>query len=332
MGKASSSKKIKRVQAAGATRSPGQRRELGFPAVIIGIIVVGLVLTALAVMQRRDTEEVRPTVDDNWVAAYGTYICSEFIGNLPTVAEGAAYTEKNWGDQTEIGNWVKKGNFLGLTLEAIDRDDTRRLQQTPRALAQAAWMSLGKAFTRIFTNPPAMSDGKALFHVDHNNLGSSPLSYAAFDATRTLMAAQTELNSDEPLGGLTVPRYLMVSRAREGLSLQVLASEGEPGTANNDVNPYAEGNTHEARLAAAKRRVIVNDFLAAPDDWYAIADPMMYPSIGLGFRYGRTPEIISTADPGAYYMFTQDVMPIKVRWFFVVGPTDWRGVFKHVVV
>jgi hypothetical protein len=89
MGKASSSKKIKRVQAAGATRSPGQRRELGFPAVIIGIIVVGLVLTALAVMQRRDTEEVRPTVDDNWVAAYGTYICNEFIGNLPTVQEDA---------------------------------------------------------------------------------------------------------------------------------------------------------------------------------------------------------------------------------------------------
>mgnify|MGYP001813609315 FL=1 len=89
MGKASSSKKIKRVQAAGATRSPGQRRELGFPAVIIGIIVVGLVLTALAVMQRRDSEEVRPTVDDNWVAAYGTYICNEFIGNLPTVQEDA---------------------------------------------------------------------------------------------------------------------------------------------------------------------------------------------------------------------------------------------------
>ncbi len=254
------------------------------------------------------------------------------IGELDDVPEGAAYTEKNWDDQTEIGNWVKKGNFLGLTLEAIDHDDTRRLQQTPRALAQAAWMSLGKAFTRLFTTPPVMSDGKALFHADHNNLGSSPLSYAAFDATRTAMAAQTELNSDEPLGGLTVPRYLMVSRAREGLSLQVLASEGEPGTANNDVNPYATGNTHEARLAAAKRRVIVNDFLAAPDDWYAIADPMMYPSVGLGFRYGRTPEIISTADPGAYYMFTQDVMPIKVRWFFVVGPTDWRGVYKHAVV
>ncbi|MGI9579272.1 MAG: hypothetical protein ACR2OH_13820 [Microthrixaceae bacterium] len=89
MGKASSSKKIKRVQAAGATRTPGQRRELGYPAVIALIIVVGLVLTALAVMSRRDTQEVRPTVEDNWVAAYGTYICNEFIGNLPTVQEDA---------------------------------------------------------------------------------------------------------------------------------------------------------------------------------------------------------------------------------------------------
>ncbi len=61
MGKASSSKKIKRVQAAGATRSPGQRRQLGFPALIIGIIVVGLIGTFFAVAHRRDIEQVRPT-------------------------------------------------------------------------------------------------------------------------------------------------------------------------------------------------------------------------------------------------------------------------------
>ena len=90
MGKASSSKKIKRVQAAGATRTPGQRRELGYPLVILGIIVLGLVLTAVAVVQRRDVQEVRPTTEDSWVAAYGTYICNEFIGNLPTVQADAA--------------------------------------------------------------------------------------------------------------------------------------------------------------------------------------------------------------------------------------------------
>ncbi|MEZ5239879.1 MAG: hypothetical protein R2716_13330 [Microthrixaceae bacterium] len=31
----------------------------------------------LAVSHRRTNEEVRPVVGDNWVAAYGTYICGE---------------------------------------------------------------------------------------------------------------------------------------------------------------------------------------------------------------------------------------------------------------
>lgn len=78
MGKASSSKKIKRVQQAGATRSPGQRREIGYPLAIGAILLVGLVLTAFAVMHRRDVEQVRPTVEDHWVATYGTYICDAY--------------------------------------------------------------------------------------------------------------------------------------------------------------------------------------------------------------------------------------------------------------
>jgi hypothetical protein len=30
-------------------------------------------------------------------------------------------------------------------------------------------------------------------------------------------------------------------------------------------------------------------------------------------------------------MFTNDVMPIKARFFYAVGPIDWRGFFKHNV-
>jgi hypothetical protein len=89
MGKASSSKKIKRVQQAGASRAPGQRRNLGYPAVIAGVVLVGLVLTFFAVRHRRHVEEVRPTVEDNWVQAYGTFICDRFIDPFPTVQDDA---------------------------------------------------------------------------------------------------------------------------------------------------------------------------------------------------------------------------------------------------
>ena len=57
----------------------------------------------------------------------------------------------------------------------------------------------------------------------------------------------------------------------------------------------------------------------------------MYPAIGLGYRFGREPEIFSVASPNSGLMFTNDVLPIKVRYFFAVGPTDWRGLFKSNV-
>ena len=74
------------------------------------------------------------------------------VGELPTVAEGAAYTELTWDDQTETADFVKKGGYLGLTLEAMDKDDTRRLRAAPRALAQAAWLTLSKLVSGIFTD------------------------------------------------------------------------------------------------------------------------------------------------------------------------------------
>ncbi|MFV0318202.1 MAG: hypothetical protein ACK5O2_14730, partial [Microthrixaceae bacterium] len=128
MGKASSSKKIKRVQAAGASRSPGQRRQLGFPALIAAILIVGVAGTAFAVAHRRVNEEIRPTVEDNWVAAYGTYICGEDfnLGNLDTVQPDAPMdlhpdglihihptSEENSGDNAVFGLFLQSA---GITL------------------------------------------------------------------------------------------------------------------------------------------------------------------------------------------------------------------------
>jgi hypothetical protein len=266
--------------------------------------------------------------DVKWITLGG-------VGELPTVSEGAAYSELTWDDQTETGAWKKKGGYLGLTLEAIDKDDTRRLQQAPRALAQSAWLTLGKAVSSIFIANsgvgPTMSDGKALFHANHANLGSTALSYGAWEATRAAMRKQTELNSGERLGGLVAPKFLLVPPDLEGTALQLLLSEGEMGTGNNDENPWAEGGGREARLAAARRKVIVVDLWTDPDNWAVVADPLLYPSIGLGYRFGRVPEIFSVASPTSGLMFSNDVMPVKVRFFFAVGPTDWRGVYKHNV-
>jgi hypothetical protein len=268
--------------------------------------------------------------DVRWITLGG-------VGELPTVAEGAAYTEMTWDDQTETDSFKKKGGYLGITLETIDKDDTARVMAAPRALAQAAWLTLGKAIAEVFTANsgygPAMSDTNYLFDSsNHSNQGSTALSFSAWETTKIAMMKYTEVNSSERLGALTRPRLLWVPIDLENTALEILAAgEGHPNDADYRVNAEAAATDLVARLNSARDRVITVPFWTDTNDWVAQADPNMYPGLGLAFRYGRTPEIFSVADPRAGLMFTNDTMPIKVRFFFAVGPTDWRAWYKHLV-
>lgn len=277
-------------------------------------------------------EDFSTLQDVKWITLGG-------IGEMPTVGEGAPYLEMTWDDIQQKDAFIKKGGYVGITLEAIDKDDTRRLQSAPRAIAQAGWLSLSKAVAAIFTaqsgtGPDIYYDDantRALFHASNNNLGSSAFSWTSWVATRLAMRDQTEHNSDEPLGALTVPRYAVVPGELEMEAIETLASAKQAGTTDNAINPEARGESREERLRRARERVIVVDFFTNANNWAAIADPLLYPSIGLGFRFGRAPEVFSVASPTAGLMFTNDVLPVKGRFFFAVGPIDWRGMYKHNV-
>jgi hypothetical protein len=73
---------------------------------------------------------------------------------------------------------------LGDAHESIDNDDIGRLRAAPRALAQAAYLTLSKAISNIFTSnsgaDPTMSDSQALFHANYANLGTTALSVSSF--------------------------------------------------------------------------------------------------------------------------------------------------------
>lgn len=76
MATPSTNKKIQRVQQSGVTRRVGQRRPMGFPAAVVGIIVVGLVLVWFARDARINVngDQPRPGLD-SWHEAYGLYVC-----------------------------------------------------------------------------------------------------------------------------------------------------------------------------------------------------------------------------------------------------------------
>lgn len=86
MGKASSSKKIKKVQQAGVSRAPGQRRNLGYPALIVAIMLVGSVFVYFAREDNAASASEAPVANrDHWHAAFGIDICGQFQGNVSDI-------------------------------------------------------------------------------------------------------------------------------------------------------------------------------------------------------------------------------------------------------
>lgn len=86
MGKASSNKKIQRVQRAGTTKVAGQRRPLGFPLLLAAIVIVGSVLIYFARDARVASAAIKPEVNrDHWHVAFGVYKCDEYPGDAQSL-------------------------------------------------------------------------------------------------------------------------------------------------------------------------------------------------------------------------------------------------------
>lgn len=262
-------------------------------------------------------EEEFPSLNDvTWIKTGG-------IGDLPTVSEGAAYTELSWSDNEETASFVKKGGYLGITLEVIDRDDVGAVRRIPRELGQAAWRTLSQLVSNLFTDNsgtgPVLSDGYNLFDAtNHGNLRTAALSASEWDAVIQAVYKQTEPTSNKRLG--VRPKYLLVPIELEKTALQIILSEGEPGTANN-----------EANVRQGSAEVIVVPEWTDANDWAAACDPSEVEGVCIGYRFGKEPELFIADEPTVGSMFTNDEMRIKCRFIVAVGIGDYRALHKNNV-
>ncbi len=130
------------------------------------------------------------------------------VGDLPTVAEGAEYTELAVGDSPETASFTKYGGYIPLTLELIDRDQTRKLRDYPRALASAGLRKVSSLVSAIFTANsgigPTMADTGALFNATavttaggHKNLLTTALAAAEWEVVSTAVYNQPMLVKNE---------------------------------------------------------------------------------------------------------------------------------------
>lgn len=244
---------------------------------------------------------------------------------LPSVDEGAAYTELAVKDSSETGTWGKYGGYVGLTLEMFERDETHKLRQYPRKLASAALRRISALVGGIFTANsgigPLMADTYNVFEAAHHaNLGTAALSAAAWEA-----AGKAVYNQPMAVGsGGTAPklaldaRYLLVPRDLRLTAMNLLY----PSFAHES-NIFSE-NMQKGQMG---------DVITCPEfsdaaDWAAVADPRLAPGIILGERFGVLPEIIIADGETSGALFTNDEMRMKVRHWVSVFVADYRPLYK----
>ncbi len=127
------------------------------------------------------------------------------LANLPTVAEGAVYTEAITGDSRESMSFGKRGVYVGITLEMFRRSDIAKMQAIPRELVKAAIRTRSAAIAGIFTaasggGPTMGDDSTALFHADHGNLATVAFSASEWAAARKRIFGQTVPGTGSKLG------------------------------------------------------------------------------------------------------------------------------------
>jgi hypothetical protein len=263
------------------------------------------------------------------------------MGNLPTVAEGAAYTEGLVGDTRESMAFVKRGHYVGITLEAFRRSDIQRLQAIPREMVKSAVRTRSAAIAGIFTanagvGPTMAEDSTALFHSNHGNVATAALDAAGWSAARKRIWSQTIPGTASRLG--LWPTYCLVPIDLFDTALTLFGygagDVGKPNAAGTaqESNPYGNSRAGDPRPIP----VAVPEWTDA-NDWAYLVDPrlhlvihMAYASVMAGGGHPM-PEIFEVAGETNGLMFTNDTLPVKVRDWWAYGVSTWVGVGKNNV-
>lgn len=260
------------------------------------------------------------------------------VGLLPAISEGAEYTELKVGDSPETASFTKYGGYVPLTLELIDRDETRKLAQYPRELAKAGIRRVSSLVAEVFTANsgvgPTLADGGALFNATavttaggHANLRTTALSANEWEEVCNAVYSQPMLIANEagyygtgPAMAID-PKYLLVPRELRLTAMKILYPEWE-----NTANIHSE-NLQRGEMGD----VVVVPEWTDTSNWAAVVDPRLVPGIVVCERFGLMPEVFIAGDELSPAVFMNDEHRIKVRHFIAVLVQDFRALHKSNV-
>ncbi len=250
---------------------------------------------------------------------HNRYALSSF-SDLKPVNESGEYEDGVLGDgekQVIVGS--RKGRILNITPEVIVNDDLGLVLRAAGALGQAAGRTIEKDVHALFALNsgfgPTMSDGKALFHVDHKNIaatGAAP-SIEIIDAMRQQMASQMDPGNNDYLD-ITPELWLgplsLGSKARE-LNAQ-------------EYNDESNKQQRKPNVVRGLFRDVVDSVRMAPTVWYMLANPAVEPVFEVAFLDGvQTPTLDQETN------FRTDGVSWKVAHRYGVAAVGYRGAVRN---
>jgi hypothetical protein len=223
--------------------------------------------------------------------------------------------EYKYGSLVEGGEVIQLatyGKMVNFTRQMIINDDLTALQRLPQFFGRSAANMESDIVYGVLTKNEVMSDGKALFHAGHANLGTAAkISVDSLSEGRAAMRTQVS-----PAGELLnlAPSFLLVPAALETLALQYTSNAYTP-TKSTDQNVF-QGTLEpivEGRLDAASLK-----------SWYLLGDPKTCDTVEYCYLDGEEGLFTEqTVD------FDSDGIKVKGRIDFAAKAIDHRAIWKN---
>ena len=241
--------------------------------------------------------------------------------DLLPVPEGGEFKQGRLSDGKETYAMATYGRKIVLSRQAIVNDDLNAFDRFPLAFSAAAARLENRLVYAQLTANAALSDGDALFHANHANLGTGgAISATTLTEARKLMRKQKGLQSEE----LNItPAYIIVPAALEQVAYQFTSSNYVPAKPS-DVNEFRAGG----RTALEPIVEAILDANSATA-WYLAASPMTSGVDTVEYCYLDGAEGVYLESQMG---FDTDGVQLKARSDFVAKAIDFRGLVKNVGV
>lgn len=239
------------------------------------------------------------------------------IPDLMKVNEAGEFKYGAISDGAESYALVTYGRIVSLSRQAIVNDDLRAFDRLVAGFGAASARLENRTVYAQLTANAALSDGVALFHANHANLGtggSSALSYDSLSAGRKAMRLQKGLQGEE----LNIaPSYLIVPQALEQTAWQLTSPNYTP-TAQSGISEFRAGG----RAALEPIAEAVLD-AASSTAWYLAASNGQVDTVEYCYLDGAEGPVIES-EMG----FEVDGVSFRARLDFAAKAIDHRGLYK----